>query len=181
MDRWSRSFLLLAASLASGLATGQDYYEDEDRYSRRRPEFVNARVLDIRAVYDDAAEESCWDEPVVQAPRPTVATGKPEIVGGVVGGVVAKPSAKGPGSFTPTPAGNALEAAIARVNESRVQQRQYGGEVRYQRRCEVARGAQRQRLLGYEVTVDYDGYTAQVFTERRPGRRIRVRSEDFEY
>ncbi len=180
MNRWGPSLLLLVASLGSGLASGQDYYEDDDRYSRRQSEFVNARVLDIRAVYDDA-EEYCWDVPVTPAPRPAAAAGKQEFVGGVVGGVVAKPSTKGTPSFTPTPAGNALEAAVARVNQSRVQQRQYGGEVRYERRCEVAQGAQRDRLVGYEVTVDYDGYTAQVFSERRPGRRIRVRLEDLEY
>lgn len=178
MNTWGRGAVLLALSLGSGLATAQRY--DDDRAWRRRSDYVSARVLDVRAIYDDA-ERYCWDEPVEHALPPPAPDSKPEIVGGVVGGVIAKPSAKGPERFAPTPAGSALEEAIARENEYRQQQRYYGnGEARYERRCETTSG-ERERLLGYEVTFDYDGYTGQVFSERRPGRRIRVRIEDLEY
>ena len=77
-----------------------------------------------------------------------------------------------------------LAEAIAREDEQRRRQREYfhaASDVRYQRRCESARSDERVHLLGYEVTFDYDGYTGQVFSERRPGRRIRVSLDEIEY
>ena len=169
--------LLVGLVALSGDLSAQDYYDDDDQYRRGRAEFAYARVTDVRAVYDDAAQNQCWDRPVPVARKPSTDR-KPEIVGGVVGGVLAKPSVKGPARFSTTPAGTALGAAIEReVQQRRSYDDGYATPVRYQRYCEEAG---RESLIGYEVTYDYDGYVGQVFSERRPGREIRVRlDKDF--
>lgn len=185
------SVLAIAMVGLANVASAQGYYEAGYR-DQGSVGYDFARVVDSRPVYEDVAyaepREVCWSEPVTYVEPPRYVryerrpSATPEIVGGIIGGLIGNQFGHGDGRAAATIAGVALGASVAHDNE-----RRYGGyyaasygpsatRTVSERRCEVRDDYRNERrLVGYEVTYDYNGTIGHTFSERQPGTEIRVR------
>lgn len=178
------SSLMLGLGLMTALDASAQSYPREDSSAVT---YGYARVIDVQPVYDKVPAsqpaEVCWEEPVSYAseppPRYYRRNETQEIVGGIIGGLIGNQFGHGDGRAAATFAGVALGSAVARDdrrNRGYYREDQSYVQTRMERRCEVRENYQQEeRLMGYEVSYDYQGAIGHTFTEHDPGEQIRVR------
>lgn len=186
----TRSILALSLGALASTAMAQRHYPVEHAEWRGPAASVRydfARVLDARPVYERVAvgepERVCWEEPVTYVEPSRYAHGPrrdaPEVLGGIIGGVIGNQFGSGSGRAAATVAGVALGSAVARDAERERYHQAYAPRYErtiHERRCEVReRVREERRIVGYEVSYDYQGSIGHLFSERHPGTEIRVR------
>ena len=118
-------------------------------------------------------EEVCWDEQVyheVQARR----SATPAIFGAILGGVIGNQFGGGSGKDLMTMAGAALGGSVA-MDQQRLKNpdRFYATT---ERRCEMnTEWRKEERIVGWDVTYEYQGEFYQARLQDAPGDRIRIR------
>lgn len=118
-------------------------------------------------------EEVCWDEEVyheVQARR----SATPAILGAIVGGVIGNQFGGGSGKELMTMAGAAIGGSVA-IDQQRLKNpdRFYATT---EKRCEMnTEWRQEERIVGWDVTYEFQGELYQARVLDAPGDRIRIR------
>ena len=118
-------------------------------------------------------EEVCWDEQVyheVSARR----SATPKIFGAIIGGVIGNQFGGGSGRDIMTAAGAALGASVAADQQRLNHPNRFYTST--ERRCEMNTEWRREeRIIGWDVTYEYQGDTYQARMQEAPGDRIRIR------
>ncbi len=159
------------------------------RYPQPRgPEYEYARVVDARPVVEvqrvSHPIEQCYEERV-PSNQYSRSGGKqsrtPEIVGAIVGAAVGNQFGGGSGRDIATVAGALLGGSVGRdiKNNARQSRQAYGGGYnRYDvvSRCEVSQSYRsEERIVGYDVSYEYNGHVYQTRMGYDPGDTVRVR------
>jgi uncharacterized protein YcfJ len=129
-------------------------------------------VVPIREVVRlSTPHQECWTEEVEHV-RHYDDDGVATVAGSILGGVVGHQFGGGSGRQVATVAGSVLGAVIGH-DVGRGYDRTY---TTMERRCQTVNDYhERERIVGYRVTYDYDGRTYTTDMDRHPGRYVRVR------
>jgi uncharacterized protein YcfJ len=118
-------------------------------------------------------ERNCWDEEVyheVAARR----SATPRIFGAILGGVIGNQFGGGSGRDLMTVAGAALGSSVAADQQRKQNPDRYYATT--QRRCSTGtRWQTEERIIGWDVTYEYQGEVYQARLQDAPGDRIRIR------
>ena len=118
-------------------------------------------------------QEVCWDEEVFhEVPARRSAT--PAIFGAIIGGVIGNQFGGGSGRDLMTMAGAALGSSVA-TDQQRLKHpdRFYAST---ERRCDTeTRWRREERIVGWDVTYEFQGEIYQARLQDAPGDRIRIR------
>jgi uncharacterized protein YcfJ len=118
-------------------------------------------------------EEVCWDEQVyheVAARR----SATPAIFGAIIGGVIGNQFGGGSGRDLMTAAGAALGSSVAIDRQRANYPDRYYATT--EQRCEMSTGwRNEERIVGWNVTYQYNGEVYQARVKEAPGDRIRIR------
>lgn len=160
---------------------------DRDYSRSRGTEYEYARVVDVRPVIDfqrvSQPREQCYEERVPRG-HYRQSSGKqsrtPEIVGAIVGAAVGNQFGGGSGRDIATVAGALLGGSVGRdlKNQSRQSRNAYDGYHRYDvvSRCEVSQSYRsEERIVGYDVSYEYNGHVYQTRMGYDPGDTVRVK------
>ncbi len=158
----------LAALLAAGSVVAQVEYDYAD--------VVASRPI-IRVVEISTPQEQCWEEEyLVERNYRSRESGTPAILGTIIGGAIGNAvghnkSNKRVGAVVGAVLGHSVGRDIMAQNR--------GAEVREVetvQRCEtVYQSREEERIVGYNVTYNYNGQDYTVRTDTDPGSQIRVR------
>ena len=118
-------------------------------------------------------ERVCWNEKVYHD-HPRYVSGTPSILGSIIGGVVGNQFGGGHGRDLATAAGVILGGSVGRdIQHKKQRERSYIGT---ERRCETERSWRSEdRIVGYQVSYEYDGAVYQTRMDQPPGDQIKVR------
>lgn len=173
----SVSALVLASFATSGFA-----------WDRNGPEYDEARVVSVDPVIEYVDEpvsrEVCWNEPVrryepryrYESRRHRDNTGA-TLLGALIGGAIGNTVGHGDGRRAATIAGAVIGGAIANDEARRPRYRDVGGRYvsDHEQRCEYRTDYQREeRVVGYDVSYEYNGRIYQTRTDHHPGDTIQV-------
>lgn len=174
-----KSVALLPFALASTAAFA---WEDN------APEYDVARVVSvdpiIEYVDEPVSREVCWNEPVERyepeyryqrstANHRAGAT----MLGAIIGGALGNTVGHGDGRRAATIAGAVIGGAIAHDASHRGRYRDVGGRYvqAQEQRCDTRTEYQPQeRVVGYDVSYDYNGRIYRTRSDHHPGDTIRV-------
>jgi uncharacterized protein YcfJ len=141
-----------------------------------------ARVTRVHPVTQSVSvstpRRECWQETVRVQPSTGYRSYTPEIVGGVVGAAVGNQFGSGSGRDIATVAGAILGGSLG--HDYKIRRQGYASAPTYDtvERCQTVQDAHYEdRLVGYDVTYEYDGRTYRTRTDHDPGDRMRVRVE----
>ena len=192
-----RTAIVLATALAASGAASAQHWGGHDRYADSSPRWDTARVVNVDPILAPAQptfRQQCWQEPVrfVSSDRGYgrgyrgerhrgIGDNTDTVLGGIVGAAIGNQIGDGDGQRAATVAGALLGGAIARDS---MRSDRYGGDgfrgqrevVRYEQRCRMVEDFQQDdRVVGYLVTYDYNGFVGTTQTSFHPGRTLRVR------
>lgn len=152
------------------------------------PEYDTARVVSVDPIIEQVDEpvsrEVCWNEPVERyEPRYRYVDRRDRdntgatLLGALIGGAIGNNFGHGDGRRAATIAGAVIGGAIANDEARRPRYRDVGG--RYvrdeERRCEVRTEYRSdERVVGYDVSYEYNGRIYHTRTDHHPGDSIRV-------
>lgn len=164
-SRKGSSLIILAAALALPAAA----FAEEVRYAW-------AEVLDARPVHQQVRipenRRECWDEAVYHA-VPEHRSAAPRILGAILGGVVGNQFGGGSGKGLMTAAGAALGASVAADKQREKYPERYYETV--EQRCETRTDYRiEQRVIGWDVTYEFNGEVYEARMREDPGERIQV-------
>lgn len=136
---------------------------------------TQGRVLDAKPVYKEVRvpteKEVCWDERVS---RHHHRSRTPTLLGGLIGGVVGHQFGDGRGQDAMTVAGALIGASVGRDIEKDRRHRRHGS--RTVKHCRIEQTYYRdERLIGYDVSYEYQGQVYHTQTEQDPGEYIDLR------
>ncbi|HET6604999.1 MAG TPA: glycine zipper 2TM domain-containing protein [Xanthomonadaceae bacterium] len=182
MKRALAATLAIAGLSVGGSAIAEHEYDGRGGFRDAGAYYDYAEVLSVDPVIDyirePATRRECWEEPVYYRRggyyRDRDRT--PGLVGAIVGGVIGNQFGSGRGRDAATVYGAALGYSAAR--DAQRDRYYYGGRPyrTYETRCDVRRDYRPdERVVGYEVTYDYNGQIGRVRTSHHPGDTIRVR------
>ncbi len=194
-----RTAIVLATALAASGAASAQHWGGHDRYADSSPRWDTARVVNVDPILAPAQptfRQQCWQEPVrfVTSDRGYgrgyrgerhrgIGDNTGTVLGGIVGAAIGNQIGDGDGQRAATVAGALLGGAIAR-DSMRSDRYGYGDDgfrgqrevVRYEQRCRMVEDVQQDdRVVGYLVTYDYNGFVGTTQTSFHPGRTLRVR------
>jgi uncharacterized protein YcfJ len=163
---------LIAAGLSGMLATASAAAQVEYDYAQ----VVDVRPI-VRVVEISTPEEQCWEEEyLVDRGHYRRDSGTPPLLGAIIGGALGNAVGHGKsnqrvGAVVGAVLGHSIGRDIMRQQEG-----PYAREVETVQRCEtVYRSREEERIVGYQVTYNYNGQDYTVRTDSDPGERIRVR------
>ena len=144
-------------------------HEDQSAYQYADVVGVEPIVESIEVPVD---ERVCWNEKVYHD-HPRYVSGTPSILGSIIGGVVGNQFGGGHGKDLATAAGVSLGGSVGRdIQRKNQRQRSYIGT---ERRCETERSwRSEERVVGYQVSYEYDGEIYNTRLDQPPGDQIRV-------
>jgi uncharacterized protein YcfJ len=118
-------------------------------------------------------EENCWDEEVYRE-VPARHSATPRILGAILGGVIGNQFGGGSGRDLMTVAGAALGSSVAADQQRKQNPDRFYAST--ERRCTTdTRWRQEERIIGWDVTYEYQGEIYQARMQDAPGDRIRIR------
>lgn len=177
MKRWSR---VLAVGLGLAVAGSAAAYHDDAEYDLARVVSVDPI---IEYVEEPVARDVCWNERVDHyEPRyvrgggyrdPSAGT----LLGAIIGGALGNQVGSGDGRRAATIAGALIGGSIGHREASRPRYYDAGGRYHtgYERRCDVRTEYRREeRVVGYDVSYEYNGRVYRTRTDYHPGDTIRV-------
>jgi len=152
------------------------------------PEYDTARVVSvdpiIELVDEPSSREVCRNVPVERyEPRYRYDDRRHRdhsgatLLGALIGGALGNTVGHGDGRRAATIAGAVIGGSIANDESHRGRYRDVGGSYRrdYERQCSVETDyQQREQVVGYDVSYDYNGRIYHTRTESHPGDTIRV-------
>jgi uncharacterized protein YcfJ len=116
--------------------------------------------------------EVCWDESVYQA-TPVRRSATPKIFGAILGGVIGNQFGGGSGRDLMTVAGAALGASVAADEQRRRYPDRYYETI--EQRCETrTEFTYEDRIVGWDVTYEFNGELYRARLREAPADRIRV-------
>jgi uncharacterized protein YcfJ len=172
--------LALAGSVAAQPYRGGDYDADAG--------YDWARVVRVDPIIDSYDEpvsrDVCWDEPTeYYEPRYAYQQGDRRdgaggaLLGAIIGGALGNQVGKGDGRRAATIAGAVIGGSIGHDRATRGGYREVGGRYHQgsERICDTRVDYRsRQRVIGYDVSYEYNGRVFHTQTDAHPGDRIRV-------
>jgi len=168
MNRIANTVVAVAGMLIAGTALAQgdiDY----------------AQVTEVRPIVQvfevSTPEEQCWQEEyLVDRSNAASQSNTPGIVGAIIGGAIGNElgshkSSQRVGAVVGAVLGHSVARDIMRQREGPVVR-----EVETVERCEtVYQSHEEERIVGYNVTYNYNGQDYTIRTDHDPGDQIRVR------
>lgn len=169
------TFKTLLSSLAmvtfAGIASSNQY---DQGYSY-------AQVVDVQPVYETVQvpenRKVCENNSRANSNNRTHnSNGGGAILGGIIGGIIGNRFGKGHGRRAATAAGVLAGAAIGSGKQaSGYNNNRYSQNNNGRRYCYTQRDyRQEQRIVGYDVSYDYNGQIYQSRLQNHPGERVRV-------
>ena len=140
-----------------------------------------AQVVEVQPIVQvveiSTPQEQCWEEEyLVDRNYGSSRSGTPGILGAIIGGAIGNElgnhkSSQRVGAVVGAVLGHSVARDIMRQHEGPVVR-----EVETVERCEtVYQSREEERIVGYNVTYNYNGQDYTVRTDEDPGNQIRVR------
>jgi uncharacterized protein YcfJ len=168
MNKFARPFALFGAMLLAGVSLAQ-------------VDFDYAEVVEVRPIVQivevSTPEQQCWQEEyLVDRRYGRNRSDTPGILGAIIGGAIGNEL----GNHKSSQRVGVVVGAVLGHSVARDIMRQHDGptvrEVETVERCEtVYQSYEEERVVGYNVTYNYNGQDYTVRTDRDPGDQIRVR------
>jgi uncharacterized protein YcfJ len=151
-------------------------------------EYDWARVVSVDPIIDQYQEpvprEVCYNEPVsyyepeyAYEPRGSRDGTGGALLGAIIGGALGNQVGRGDGRRAATIAGAVIGGSIGHNRATRGGYREVGGRHRtsYERVCDTQVDYRRnERVIGYDVSYEYNGRVYRTQTDYHPGDRIKV-------
>ena len=168
MNKFAKPFAVFSGMLLTGVSLAQ-------------VEFDYAQVVEVRPIVQvvevSTPEEQCWQEEyLVDRSYGRSRSDTPGILGAIIGGAIGNEL----GNHKSSQRVGAVVGAVLGHSVARDIMRQHEGpsvrEVETVERCEtIYQSYEEERVVGYNVTYNYNGQDYTVRTDRDPGDQIRVR------
>ncbi|MBS1269668.1 MAG: hypothetical protein MAG794_00619 [Gammaproteobacteria bacterium] len=171
MKKWlSRTFIITALAATAALADGRSHIDGHYGY---------ARVLGVdpltEVVRVNEPREVCWVENVTRRRPRGSGSATPEILGGIIGGVVGNRFGSGRGKDIATVAGAILGGSIAH-DVKRRRAYAYDAYTAPVERCRIEHEYyEEQRIVGYHVKYRYNRKVYQTRMDHDPGDTVKIR------
>jgi uncharacterized protein YcfJ len=166
------TFVKLGAGVVALLTAGAALAQVEFGYA----EVVETRPI-IQVVEISTPQQQCWEEEyLVERGNRGANSGTPALLGTIIGGAIGNAvghnkSNKRVGTVVGAVLGHSIGRDIMRQND-----RPQSQKVEVVERCEtVYQQHEEERIVGYQVTYNYNGQNYSVRTDSDPGSQIRVR------
>ena len=159
-------------------------YKDREGYSNKHQQFVYAKVLEVKPLYDiittSTPTKQCWQEPVKQTYRIRNDHGHGSAVGtlagGLIGGIIGHQFGKGRGKRVATAMGTLVGAQIGHDNAHESYAYTDSETVSYRDVCEVTQKDSYEKVIdGYQVTYRYKGNQYETRMPYDPGDRVKLK------